>query len=273
MDLNVLENSGYNPITNTLKKNKMILIILTIVIIIYYVVFSSFTGIESINSNDVSSSGLGILELLLWGLLVFLILITGLKYFLNIDIKASIRDILSDEPEIDLTVIQDKLDEEIVEELKEEVFHVSKNKYTYDDADAVCKAFGSRLATYDEVERSYNAGGEWCSYGWTKDQLALYPTQKKTYEKLQKKKGYENSCGRPGINGGFIANPNVRFGVNCYGYKPKITNAEKLKMQKINEEPKTPKEIEFEKKVNEYKNNLSSILLNPFNNKKWSRIN
>ena len=23
----------------------------------------------------------------------------------------------------------------------------------------------------------------------------------------------------PGINGGYIANPNVKFGVNCYGHK------------------------------------------------------
>ena len=30
-------------------------------------------------------------------------------------------------------------------------------------------------------------------------------------------------CGLPGINGGYIDNPNIRFGVNCYGYKPKIT--------------------------------------------------
>ena len=40
-----------------------------------------------------------------------------------------------------------------------------------------------------------------------KDQMALYPTQKKTYNKLQTIKGHEHDCGRPGINGGYIANP------------------------------------------------------------------
>ena len=37
---------------------------------------------------------------------------------------------------------------------------------------------------------------------------------KKYLEKLQKIKGHEHDCGRPGINGGYIDNPNVRFGVN-----------------------------------------------------------
>ena len=34
-------------------------------------------------------------------------------------------------------------------------------------------------------------------------------------------KGHENDCGRPGINGGYIDNHNVKFGINCYGHKPR----------------------------------------------------
>ena len=29
-----------------------------------------------------------------------------------------------------------------------------------------------------------------------------------------------NNCGRPGVNGGYFDNPNIKFGVNCYGQKP-----------------------------------------------------
>jgi hypothetical protein len=47
---------------------------------------------------------------------------------------------------------------------------------------------------------------------------------------LQKIKGHEHDCGRPGVNGGYIANPLVKFGVNCYGNKRKInTGREYLK--------------------------------------------
>jgi hypothetical protein len=31
--------------------------------------------------------------------------------------------------------------------------------------------------------------------------MALFPTQKETWDKLQKIKGHEHDCGRPGING------------------------------------------------------------------------
>ena len=63
-------------------------------------------------------------------------------------------------------------------------------------------------------------------YGWSDNQMALFPTQKSTYDKLQEVQGRENDCGRPGVNGGYIENPNVKFGINCYGVKPEITPEE-----------------------------------------------
>ena len=103
---------------------------------------------------------------------------------------------------------------------KEEVFNLTNNKYTYEDAKYACKAHGARLASYDEVEDAYKKGGEWCNYGWTDGQMVLFPTQKSTWESLQKDDKTKQSCGRPGINGGHINNPAQKFGVNCYGVKP-----------------------------------------------------
>ena len=102
-----------------------------------------------------------------------------------------------------------------------QVFNVSNNLYTYEEAQEVCKAFDSTLATYDQIENSYQNGGEWCNYGWSDGQMAYFPTQKATWSKLQQNPKSKNACGRPGINGGYIANPYVRFGANCYGAKPK----------------------------------------------------
>lgn len=104
---------------------------------------------------------------------------------------------------------------------KKEVFNVSNNLYTYDEAQAVCQAYGARLANYDDIEHSYNNGGEWCNYGWSEDQMALFPTQKDTWNKLQMTKTHKNDCGRPGINGGYMGNPYIKFGANCFGVKPK----------------------------------------------------
>ena len=159
---------------------------------------------------------------------------------------------------------------------KEEVFNVDNNLYTYEDAQTVCKAYNSRLATYDEVEQAYNKGAEWCNYGWSEGQMAFFPTQKKTWDKLQKMKGKENSCGRPGVNGGFIDNPYARFGINCFGVKPKPSAEEQalIDERKKNPDsvlPKTEEDKILEMKVKYWKENGDKIIkFNSFNSDKWS---
>jgi hypothetical protein len=113
----------------------------------------------------------------------------------------------------------------------DEVFNVSNNLYTYDDAKSVCSSYGARLATYDEIEQAYNKGGEWCNYGWSDGQMAFFPTQKDTWTVLQRNKAHANDCGRPGVNGGYMANPYIKFGVNCYGKKPVASDSDLARMK------------------------------------------
>jgi hypothetical protein len=156
----------------------------------------------------------------------------------------------------------------------EEVFNIANNLYTYNDAAAVCKSYGARLANYNDMEESYNNGGEWCSYGWSDNQMAYFPTQKNTWEKLQKNPKTKNNCGRPGINGGYMANPNLRFGVNCYGVKPapKQTDLDMMKAENIQIIPKTSEEIEMEKKVQFWKENADKMMrINSYNGERWSK--
>jgi hypothetical protein len=134
----------------------------------------------------------------------------------------------------------------------------------------LCKAYGSELATYEQVEQAYNKGGEWCNYGWSAGQMALFPTQKKTFDNLQKIKGHENDCGRPGVNGGFMINPDIRYGVNCYGPKPKMNPTEQALMMTQNPYPKTLQDILSEKKTDFLKSHIDNIMVSPFNSKEWS---
>jgi hypothetical protein len=103
---------------------------------------------------------------------------------------------------------------------QKQVYNISQNKYTYKRAQELCIALDASLATYDQIEQAYNNGAEWCTYGWSAGQMAYFPTQKATYDRLAQNPNTKNACGRPGINGGYMANPNIRFGVNCYGVKP-----------------------------------------------------
>ena len=280
MNLNLLPTNGlpnyYDNINNSIAANPVTLVIVIVVIVIYYLIFSSATPTEVAVSAGDSSSPLGsLIEVLMWGLFIFLLLVNGLKYFFEIDITTAIKNIFSPVPEVDITINKDIQDaEEPVPEItfEKQVFHIPDNVYTYNEADALCKAYGARLAKYDEIESAYRSGGEWCGYGWSADQLALYPTQKKTYDELQKIKGHEHDCGRPGINGGFIENPNVRFGVNCYGYKPEITPEERELMDEVSPFPLTEKDKEMERLVKKYRQELPSILVSPFNNKQWSQV-
>jgi hypothetical protein len=250
------------------------LAILTITIFIYYMVFSTMPGgTGTTGPSGASSSGAKFLEVIMWGTFIVLLMVNGYQYFFNMNIVTSVQGLFSDRPKIDITVQKpDDESETTVPELRyfKQVFHVPGNEYTYDDAKAVCKAFDARLAAYDEVEKAYNNGGEWCSYGWSANQMALFPTQKKTWDRLQKIKGHENDCGRPGINGGFIANPDVRFGINCYGFKPQITAAEADDMKTAPVFPKTMKDMERQQRVAYWQTKLSDILVSPFNNDVWS---
>ena len=155
----------------------------------------------------------------------------------------------------------------------DEVFNIRNNLYTYDEAAAVCSIYKSKLATYDQVEDAYNAGGEWCNYGWSEGQMALFPTQKDTWNKLQGSDKTKHACGRPGINGGYMSNANLRFGVNCYGQKPDPKTVDQNLMA-ANGDIKIPesdadKEINVKLKIWEQDPD-KFLLVNSFNKKEWS---
>ena len=276
------------------KHNPLILFIVIVIFFIYYLVFKSLdrnilasvsstaSGISRTSGKSIGNNiskqvikkhkGILLLEILLWGMLVFLIFINGLQFFLSLDIKTAIRDLFTAHPKIDIEVSSNKIKSNVYKSAEKEVFHIPKNTYTYSDAKAICKAYNSDLASYNQIKKSHEKGGEWCGYGWSKDQMALFPTQEQTYKKLQKIKGHEHDCGRPGINGGYIDNPNMKFGVNCFGYKPNITSTESNLMISQPIYHKSKEEIELDKKVEYYRTKVPDILLAPFNKTKWSRV-
>jgi Extracellular link domain len=284
------------------------ILVITIGIIIYLSLGSS-SGQNSDSSQSYNTSGgdqttkiYGIIGVTLF---VILVILNGFQYYFGMDFYASIKNLISRSPEIDIKVFEQQKAQQKAKEEKEEsqehsqskqmptqttssppqtgtsieedmsreqVFNIPGNKYGYDDSKALCTAYGARLATYNEIESAYNSGGEWCNYGWSDGQMALFPTQKSTFENLQKIKGHENDCGRPGINGGYIANPLVKFGVNCYGHKPKINQQEQNLMNVTTPYPLTNEDLAMEQRVSYWKGKLNEILVSPFNSSSWNKI-
>ena len=147
---------------------------------------------------------------------------------------------------------------------KKEVFNIAQDVYTYADAEPLCKAYGAELATYDQVKEAWKKGADWCNYGWVKGQTAVYPTQKETYDKLQAgPESQRGSCGVPGVNGGYFDNPDLRFGVNCYGERPDSNEADE-RYKAANRQNNTPEGMAYDKKVRNFKAHLNEIPINPF---------
>ena len=297
---------------NGLLSNTSVIVIIVIVLVVYISIFfslgdsgssssssSSSNGSNGLfgsnssgsNTDDSSNGGSGAIGILMGAIILVLVAINAMQYFFGIDIIAKVKNLLTGSPEIDITIdpsagaigglggvggaggsgsILGPAVPEIVR--APQVFNIPGNDYVYPDAKALCAAYGSRLATYKEVEDSYNSGAEWCNYGWSDGQMALYPTQQKTWDKLQTIEGHENDCGRPGVNGGFMQNPAVKFGVNCYGYKPRMTPEEEDLMASNPIYPKTLKDMAMERRVKYWKDKLTSVLVSPFNHTNWSKI-
>jgi hypothetical protein len=145
-----------------------------------------------------------------------------------------------------------------------EVFHIADNQFTYDEAQAVCAAYGATLATLEQIIESYNSGAEWCGYGWSAGGMALYPTQKSTWTELQREidPGKRTACGRPGVNGGYF-DPMTKFGVNCFGFKPKGEFTPPAPLPGVDR-------TQFQNMVNRFREMLKSFNVSPWSRNEWS---
>ena len=217
-------------------------------------------------SNGTKPAVIFVIETLAWLLLLFIL--TN-KFFIttfNVSLIDDFGKLFENELGIETT---DNNSTSVADVTKqEEVFNVSGNKFTYEDAQAVCKSYGASLASYEQIEKSYNNGAEWCNYGWSANQMAFFPTQKQTWQKLQVSDKYKNSCGRPGVNGGYMRNPNIRFGVNCFGKKPEPNDEDMIRIQ--NNEPSIPIQNDLNREIEETLD-TSSFVLSGFNYNKWNK--
>jgi hypothetical protein len=206
------------------------------------------------------SSGSVMAVLVLWlliGLIGFVLI-----YYGFVDINKMFDYLAPPKPVADTTPTPTPAKSNLVQ--GSEVFYISDNQFTYDEASAVCAAYGAQLATLEQVIDVYNHGAEWCGYGWSAGGMALYPTQKSTWEELQREidPGKRTACGRPGVNGGYF-DPSTKFGVNCFGFKPKG-------------DFKPPAPVpgtdlnKFRSMVNRFKEMIKSLNLSPYSRQEWS---
>lgn len=264
--------------------NPRVIILILVVIFMGYFVINALAGGDNENDNKESTlfANISILEIFLWAILIIVVLLNGFQYFFNTNITTEISDILSTKPKITIaqSVPEDSnargdLGSSPSLKMRKQVFHIPSNIYDYENAKVLCQAYGADLANIDQMEEAHKSGAEWCSYGWSDNQMVLYPTQKSTWDELQKSNDptKKNSCGRPGINGGYMENASMKAGVNCYGPKPEMNQSSSKLMSSIqNVEAGKMLNPEHEARVQEMRGKINDIVIAPFNKSAWSLL-
>ena len=168
------------------------------------------------------------LEVFMLAIFLVVIALVGTHYFLGVNLTATVRNLFKKDPSVDFSVTQKSEEVSAIPQ----VFHVP-GQLDYQNAKAVCKAYGGKLANIQQITDAHKEGAEWCDYGWSDDQMGLYPTQTKTWQAFQVNPKHKMDCGRPGVNGGYIQNTLQKMGVNCFAPKPPQTGElKKIKMPK-----------------------------------------
>ncbi len=276
----------YNSIMAYLDNNISI-VTTTVVVLAFYMITYVF-GVPM--TPDTKPMSIAIIETGLIAAMCVVLFVFFFKNVLNISLTDVIQDIKDnisgvekeEEQEEEKEIPEDAAKQDVLQtDLSNivipdgnEVFNISNNAYTYDEAKAVCSIYGAELANYDQIEQAYNNGAEWCNYGWSEGQMAYFPTQKSSWTELQKNPKAKNNCGRPGINGGYMGNANLKFGVNCFGKKPSPSDDDvrRLESKKYQLYPETKYDKKMKEKMDKWKKNADKVLqLNSYNRNMWSR--
>ncbi len=86
-----------------------------------------------------------------------------------------------------------------------QVYHIFQNAYTFKEAQEECAKRASTLANPNQLQNAYDAGANWCNWGWSTDGDAYMPNRD---PKCNKKIGLVNAR---------QVDKSMKIGVNCYG--------------------------------------------------------
>jgi hypothetical protein len=262
---------------------RVVIIIIVVIAMSYFIVTALGGGLGGDSGGDSGNPVTGnasIIEIMLWAIFIVIVIMNGFQYFFNTSITTEVSNLLSSNPQITLTndvpaepTASGDLGSAPGSKMRKQVFHIPASVYDYDNAKALCQAYGANLANIDQMEEAHKSGAEWCSYGWSDNQMILYPTQKSTWDSLQQNPEKKNSCGRPGINGGFMDNASMKAGVNCYGERPEMNESSSKLMANIqNYEAGKMIDPLHDARINEMRGKINNIVVAPFNKSAWSLL-
>ncbi len=158
--------------------NTRVVILICVVVFMVYFVINALSGgggdYENNSREATIFANVSILEIFLWAIFIVVVVVNGFQYFFNTNITTEISNLLSTKPEIVISQTMLPAEPDAVGgdlgsgpslKMRKQVFHIPANIYDYDNAKALCDAYGAKLANIDQMEEAHKAGAEWCSYG------------------------------------------------------------------------------------------------------------
>ena len=125
-DVNVLPNKGFQSVFNSVNGLFANPSYHTHKCHYSYFISRFIWGFRSLfhpQTNQPTSSGLNVIEIIMLGLLIFLVLINGLQYFYGLDAKTSLHNLFKGRPTVDV-----KLSPESKLKLKRKIKHHLKHQ-------------------------------------------------------------------------------------------------------------------------------------------------
>ena len=134
--INMPGNFINDYITDSVTGNPFLVVLVIVILLGYYYLLSGLEvgrmgskEVESLSESitsvaSSSSSGMSFIEIVFWGLLLFLVVINGVQFFFSLDLKTELRNLFWGNPELDITVRSSQLPETKRTSLRKEVFHI-----------------------------------------------------------------------------------------------------------------------------------------------------
>ena len=84
--------------------NPWTMLVMVGILILFFVMFDTLGVTNTSQQGSMQNKALSVLEIVMWGVFIFLLLINGLQYFFELDVKTAVVILFSTEPRIDMQI-------------------------------------------------------------------------------------------------------------------------------------------------------------------------
>ena len=130
-------HSPMNDMTKNMNQfNPWTMMIMIGILVLFFVMFDTLGITNTSQEGTMQNKALNVMEIIVWGLFIFLLMINGLQYFFELDVKTAVVNLFSPEPRIDMQV--DSKNIQVEEEMIDILNAINWNDTEYQSWPKLC---------------------------------------------------------------------------------------------------------------------------------------